>query len=56
MSLKCFFNGRERYLDEWKALLAAADDRFILNRVYVPKRSLLGILEVLWDVSGAAGA
>ncbi|KAI3393977.1 hypothetical protein diail_3338 [Diaporthe ilicicola] len=56
MSLKNFFNGRERYLDEWKALLAAADERFVLHRVYVPEQSLLGILEVHWDVSGAVEA
>lgn len=56
MSLKNFFNGRERYLDEWKALLAAADERFVLHRVYVPEQSLLGILEVHWDASNAAGA
>lgn len=56
MSLKIFFNGRERYLDEWKALLAAADERFILHRVYVPEDSLLGIIEVQWDVPVAAGA
>ncbi|KAF2008738.1 S-adenosyl-L-methionine-dependent methyltransferase, partial [Aaosphaeria arxii CBS 175.79] len=52
LALKCFSNGRERYLDEWKALLSSADDRFALHRVYVPKESLLGILEVHWDVSG----
>lgn len=37
MSLKCFFNSRDRYLDEWKALLAAADERFVLHRIHVPK-------------------
>jgi hypothetical protein len=51
LALECFSNGRERYLDEWKALLAAADKRFVLHRIYVPKNSLLGILEVHWDVS-----
>ncbi|KAI1481891.1 sterigmatocystin 8-O-methyltransferase [Daldinia eschscholtzii] len=48
MSLKCFFNGRERYLDEWKALLAAADERFVLHQVFEPKDNLLGILEIHW--------
>ena len=33
MSLKTFFNMRERYLDDWKALLAAADERFVIQRV-----------------------
>ncbi|KAI0179724.1 sterigmatocystin 8-O-methyltransferase [Hypoxylon sp. FL1284] len=54
MSLKCFFNGGHRYLDEWKALLAAADERFVLHQVFEPKESLLGLLEVHWDVSGTA--
>ncbi|KAI5920336.1 sterigmatocystin 8-O-methyltransferase [Camillea tinctor] len=54
LSVKCFFNGRERYLDEWKALLAAADERFVLHRVYEPKDNLLGIIEVHWNVPGTA--
>jgi len=56
LALECFTNGRERYLDEWKTLLAAADERFLLHQVHVPKESLLGILEVHWDVSGAGEA
>jgi hypothetical protein len=48
LALECFSNGRERYLDEWKALLAAADERFVLHQVFVPKDSLLGIIEVHW--------
>jgi hypothetical protein len=48
-ALQCFSNGRERYLDEWKALLAAADERFVLHQVFVPKDSLLGIIEVHWS-------
>lgn len=51
LALECLNNGRERYLDEWKVLLAAADERFVLHQVYVPDESLLGILEVHWDVS-----
>lgn len=50
MSLKTF-NTRERYLDDWKALLAAADERFVLQRVIQLKGSLLAMLEVHWDVS-----
>jgi hypothetical protein len=49
MALKCFSNGRERYLDEWKALLAAADQRFVLREVHVPTDNLLGIIEVNWE-------
>lgn len=56
MSLKNFFNGRERYLGEWKALLAAADDRFVLHQVHVPEHTVLAILEVHWDVSDAVEA
>jgi hypothetical protein len=48
LALECFSNGRERYLDEWKALLAAADERFVLHQVFVPKDSLLGVIEVHW--------
>lgn len=54
LAIKCFFNGRERYLDEWKALLAAADERFVLHQVHVPKNAVLGVLEIHWDVSGAS--
>ncbi|KAI0470060.1 sterigmatocystin 8-O-methyltransferase [Xylariaceae sp. FL0804] len=56
MSVKCYFNSRERYLDEWKSLLAAADERFVLHRVLEPKESLLSMLEIHWDVSGTAKA
>ncbi|KAH7393647.1 hypothetical protein BKA64DRAFT_548237, partial [Cadophora sp. MPI-SDFR-AT-0126] len=49
LALECFSSGRERYLDEWKALLAAADKQFALHKAYVPEDSLLGILEVYWD-------
>ncbi|KAF2648239.1 S-adenosyl-L-methionine-dependent methyltransferase [Lophiostoma macrostomum CBS 122681] len=51
LALENFSNGRERYLDEWRGLLASADQRFILHQVYVPKESLLGILEVHWHDS-----
>ncbi|KAK6860721.1 hypothetical protein PG995_004357 [Apiospora arundinis] len=49
MSLKTFFNSRDRYLDDWKALLAAADERFVLHRVVQIEGSLLSMLEVHWD-------
>ncbi|CAI6227227.1 unnamed protein product [Periconia digitata] len=48
MALQVFGNGRERYLDEWKALFAAADERFVLEKVHVPTDSLLDIIEVTW--------
>ena len=51
-----FFNARERYLDEWNALLAAADERFVLRRVVKPEESLFSILEIVWDPSGSTPA
>jgi hypothetical protein len=53
MALRCFSNGHESYLDEWKTILAAADERFVLHWVYVPMESLLGNLKVHWDVFAA---
>ncbi|OAG01869.1 putative Sterigmatocystin 8-O-methyltransferase [Paraphaeosphaeria sporulosa] len=51
LAIEAFSNGRERYLEEWKALLAAADERFVLHKVFVPEESLLGIIEVHWNES-----
>lgn len=51
-----FFNARERNLQEWKALLTAADERFVLQRVIQHGRSSLAILDVVWDASGSAEA
>ncbi|KAK8115789.1 S-adenosyl-L-methionine-dependent methyltransferase [Apiospora sp. TS-2023a] len=53
MSLKTFFNTRDRYLDDWKALLTAADERFVLHRVVQIEGFLLSMLEVHWDISSA---
>ncbi|KAF2820840.1 putative Sterigmatocystin 8-O-methyltransferase [Ophiobolus disseminans] len=53
LALEVFSHGRERYLDEWKALLTAADERFVLYKVFVPKESLLGIIEALNTASQA---
>jgi hypothetical protein len=50
MALKFYFNSYDRHLDEWKALLAAADQRFVLRRVIESNESNLSILEVHWDV------
>ncbi|PQE32257.1 sterigmatocystin 8-O-methyltransferase protein [Rutstroemia sp. NJR-2017a WRK4] len=36
LALECFSNGRERYLDEWNALFASADEIFVLHRVKQP--------------------
>ncbi|KAI1361281.1 sterigmatocystin 8-O-methyltransferase [Xylaria arbuscula] len=43
------FNGRHRYVHEWRILLAEADERFVLQGVSAPKRSLLSTLEIVWD-------
>ncbi|KAH7304182.1 S-adenosyl-L-methionine-dependent methyltransferase [Stachybotrys elegans] len=50
MALKFYFNSYDRHLDEWKALLAAADERFVLHRVHERMDSNLSVLEVHWDV------
>ncbi|KAI1120943.1 sterigmatocystin 8-O-methyltransferase [Nemania abortiva] len=50
MALKFYFNSNERHLDEWKSLLAAADERFVLHKVYETMESQLSVLEVHWDV------
>lgn len=49
LALECFSKGRERHLDEWRAVLPAAAERFVLYQVFVPKDSLLGIIEVHWN-------
>ncbi|KAK4455245.1 S-adenosyl-L-methionine-dependent methyltransferase [Podospora aff. communis PSN243] len=49
MTMASVFNGKERTVAEWKALLAEADKRFVLKGVTEPKGSALGILEVIWE-------
>ncbi|KAI1824558.1 sterigmatocystin 8-O-methyltransferase [Xylaria intraflava] len=56
MTMGSLFNASERGLDEWKALLAAADERFVLRRVLKPERFMLALLEIVWDVSDSAEA
>ncbi|RYP61899.1 hypothetical protein DL770_009691 [Monosporascus sp. CRB-9-2] len=41
------FNGQERTVKEWTALLAEADPRFVVKQVIEPKRSALGIIEAV---------
>ncbi|ETS76489.1 hypothetical protein PFICI_11876 [Pestalotiopsis fici W106-1] len=50
VALKFYFNSYDRHLDEWKALFAAADERFALHRVIETVDSNLSVLEVHWDV------
>ena len=54
MALKFYFNSYDRHLDEWKALLVAADKRFVLHRVLENMDSNLSVLEVHWDVASHA--
>ncbi|KAI1744414.1 S-adenosyl-L-methionine-dependent methyltransferase [Xylaria scruposa] len=56
LSMGALFNAQERDLLEWKALLAQADSRFVLQRVIQSDRSALAIIEVVWKVQGAEGA
>lgn len=41
-------NAKERGLDEWKSLFAAADKRFYLERVLPLRNSHLQVLELVW--------
>lgn len=45
-------NSRERDLDDWRALFAAADPRFVWKSAKQPRGSRLWILEVVWDGEG----
>ncbi|ETS86516.1 hypothetical protein PFICI_00344 [Pestalotiopsis fici W106-1] len=50
------FNARERSIQEWKALLAAADERFVIRRVIPHARSSMSIKEIVWDASNSGEA
>ncbi|KAI0173479.1 sterigmatocystin 8-O-methyltransferase [Hypoxylon sp. FL1284] len=56
LNMQGFFNARERGLQDWKALLAAADERFVPQRVIKHGRSPMSILEVVWDAPSSAEA
>lgn len=56
MSMGALFNSRERYLHEWKGLLAEADERFVLRRVIEPNGYGLAILEIEWNELGLQGS
>jgi hypothetical protein len=42
-------NARERDLDQWKALFAETDHRFVCKGMEQPPGSLLSMLEVIWQ-------
>ena len=46
MQMLCVFNAKERTLDDWRAVLAAADDRLSLDAWKVLPGSPWAILEV----------
>ncbi|KAI1502262.1 S-adenosyl-L-methionine-dependent methyltransferase [Biscogniauxia marginata] len=46
--MRTVFNGKERSLDDWKRLLAAADPRFELKQVTTPEGAKLSVIEVVW--------
>ncbi|EQK98076.1 hypothetical protein G6O67_007694 [Ophiocordyceps sinensis] len=49
IDMAAVFNGRERSVAEWKALLAEADPRFVLKTVTEPEGSAMAIFEVIFD-------
>lgn len=42
-------NAKERDLEEWKNLLAAADPRYQLHEVRQIKGSILALLDIVWE-------
>ena len=42
-------NSRERDEDDWKRLLAQADERYRFQRVIRPPGSVLAIILAVWD-------
>ncbi|KAI0139844.1 S-adenosyl-L-methionine-dependent methyltransferase [Xylariaceae sp. FL1272] len=49
LSLAACFNSRDRTVQDWKDLLAAADPGFVFQKVIHPAGSALGILDFLWE-------
>lgn len=49
-------NSRERELDDWEALFAAADRRFVWKGGRQPRGSRLWILEAVWEGDGPDAA
>ena len=47
--MKQMMNAKEREMDEWVALFAAADPGFNLTSVQVPQGSKLAVLQVVWE-------
>ncbi|GKT85912.1 sterigmatocystin 8-O-methyltransferase [Colletotrichum tofieldiae] len=49
IGLLATMNGRERTLDEWKAMISQADPRFVVKDVVQPKGSMLAMMEIVWN-------
>jgi hypothetical protein len=42
-------NAREREEADWRQVFGEADSRFKVLRVFTPKESALGIIDVAWE-------
>lgn len=42
-------NSRERDASDWREVFQDADPRFKVQTMFIPKGSVLGIVEVLWQ-------
>ena len=42
------FNGRERTLQDWKNVIAGADERFALDKVHSLPENPYSVLEIVW--------
>ena len=47
--MKAFSNAKERDADEWEALFAKADSRFVLKGVNLPPGARCAIVEAEWQ-------
>ncbi|KAI6443378.1 hypothetical protein MCOR17_011415 [Pyricularia oryzae] len=47
MGLIATMNGRERTLNEWKAMIKEADPRFLLTKVSQSPGSMLAVFEIV---------
>ncbi|KAK4443168.1 O-methyltransferase-domain-containing protein [Podospora aff. communis PSN243] len=43
------FNAKERDIDDWRSLVAMADERFKITKILRPEGSQLSIIEVTWE-------
>jgi hypothetical protein len=47
--MKACFNANRRDINDWKALLKKADERFVLQEVKRPEGSQLQIIDIVWN-------